>query len=141
MLGKIFYQFQWRLCRYENNVLDVLCIKCDAPLHLSQTKIPYSLRSVLAIFEDGTTFFFDLINAPDIFNLNEFVDTRFTAPNYFKTDRIDYYNIKKLGGVKKVTFKNGVLKPMLELSHIPNFEIEIEGILCNIHFYVKKKII
>lgn len=139
MLGKIFYQSQWHLCNYENKVLDILRNKCDAPLRFAQTKIPYSLRSIFASFEDGTICLFDLMNAPCAFNIDEFIDSRFTEPNYFKTDKIDCYNIKKFGVIKKVTFKNGVLKPMLELSHIPNFEIEVAGILCNIRFGIRKR--
>ncbi|MBD5131795.1 MAG: hypothetical protein HDT28_04280 [Clostridiales bacterium] len=139
MLGKIFYQFQWRLCKYENKVLDILRNKCDAPLRFAQTKIPYNLRFIFASFEDGTICFFDLMNATCAFNVDEYIDSRFTEPNYFKTDKIDCFNIKKFGGIRKVTFKNGVLKPMLELSHIPNFEIEVAGILCNIRFGIRKR--
>lgn len=139
MLGKIFYQFQWRLCIYENKVLDILRNKCDAPLRFAQTKIPYDLRFIFASFEDGTICFFDLMNATCTINVDEYIDSRFTEPNYFKTDKIDCFNIKKFGGIRKVTFKNGVLKPMLELSHIPNFEIEVAGILCNIRLGIRKR--
>lgn len=139
MLGKIFFQGNWHLCRYENDILDILHNTCSTPRHLLQSKIPFNLSSVIASFEDGSICFFDLRDTPNSFNLDEFVDYRFNAPNYFKTDRIKSHTIKKLNGIKKVTFKNGVLKPMLELSHIPNFEVEIDGITCKVCFRIKKK--
>ena len=91
MLGKIFYQFQWHLCKYENKVLDILRNKCDAPLRFAQTKIPYNLSFIFASFEDGTICFFDLMNATCAFNVDEYIDSHFTEPNYFKTDNAGSY--------------------------------------------------
>lgn len=139
MLGKIYFQGNWHLCRYENYTLDILHNTCSKPRRFGQSKIPFNLSSVITCFEDGSICFFDLRNMQDPLNLNEYVYYRFNAPNYFKTDRIKSYIIKNLNGIRKVIFKNGVLKPMLELSHIQNFEIEIEGIICKISFRIKKK--
>ncbi len=139
MLGKIYIHKNWHLCRYENDTLDILHNTCSIPRCLFQSKISFNLCSVIASFEDGSIYFFDLSDMPNPLNSDEYVDYRFNEPNYFKMDRIKSYAIKSLNGIKKVTFKNGVLKPMLELSHIPNFEVEIEGIICKVCFRIRKK--
>lgn len=139
MIGKIFYQTRWCLCRYENGILDILRNTCSAPLYFLQSKISYNIGSVIASFEDGSIYFFDIRDTTVLSNFDEYVADRFYAPNYFKTDRIESYAIKSLKKIKKVTFKNGVLKPMLELSHIPKFEVEVEGVICKVCFCIKKK--
>lgn len=139
MIGKIFYQTKWCLCRYENSILDILHNTCSAPRCILQSKISYNISSVIAAFEDGSICFFDIRDATALFNVDEYVADRFYAPNYFKTNRIKSNGIKSIKKIKKVTFKNGVLKPMLELSHIPKFDVEIEGVVCKVCFCIKKK--
>ncbi len=139
MLGKIYFQDKWYLCRYENDTLDILQNTCSKPGRFGQSKIPFNLSSVLAHFEDGSICFFDLRGIQNTVNFDEYVCYRFNSPNHFKSDRIEPYIVKNLNGIKKLTFKNGVLKPMLELSQIPSFEIEIEGVMCKICFRIKKK--
>ena len=132
MIGKIFYQTKWCLCRYENSILDILHNTCSAPRCILQSKISYNISSVIAAFEDGSICFFDIRDATALFNVDEYVADRFYAPNYFKTNRIKSNGIKSIKKIEKVTFKNGVLKPMLELSHIPKFDVEIEGVVCKV---------
>ena len=139
MIGKIFYQTKWCLCRYENSILDILHNTCSAPRCILQSNISYNISSVIAAFEDGSICFFDIRDATALFNVDEYVADRFYAPNYFKTNRIKSNGIKSIKKIKKVTFKNGVLKPMLELSHIPKFDVEIEGVVCKVCFCIKKK--
>lgn len=139
MLGKIYFKQEWRLCRYENDTLDILHYTCSTPKCFLQPKTPFNLNSVMASFEDGSIYFFDLRDMSNPLNFNEYIDFRFDAPNYFKTERIKSYAIKNLNGIRKITFKNGVLKPMLELSHIPKFEVEIEDVICKVCFRIKKK--
>ena len=64
MIGKIFYQTRWCLCRYENGILDILRNTCSAPLCFLQSKIPYNIGSVIASFEDGSIYFFDIRTRP-----------------------------------------------------------------------------
>lgn len=137
MLGKIFYDKEWHLCRYENNKLDILHITCKAPLRLIGAKIKFVSNAVIASFEDGSLYFFDLRDVAEPIH-SEYIAYRFTAPNYFKTKDVESYSIKNLNSIRKISFKNGVLKPMLELSHIPTFEIEIGNIPAKICFRVKK---
>lgn len=137
MLGKIFYDKEWHLCRFENDILDILTTVCKAPNRLIGAKVKFTPNAVIASFEDGSLCFFDLRDAADTVQ-SEFIAYRFTEPNYFKTSDVKSYNIKNLNGISKISFKNGVLKPMLELSHIPNIELELENIPAKVCFRVKK---
>lgn len=137
MIGKILYEKEWHLCRFESDILDILHTVCKAPKRLIGTKVKFAPNAVIASFEDGSLRFFDLSGAVDIVQ-SEYTAYRFTKPNYFKTKDADSYNIKNLNGIRKISFKNGVLKPMLELSHTPDIEIEVENIPAKVCFRVTK---
>lgn len=137
MIGKIFYEKEWHLCRFENDILDVLHTVCKDPNCLIGAKVKFTPNAVIASFEDGSLRFFDLRGVVNTVQ-SEYTAYRFTNPNYFKTKDTDSYNIKNLNSISKISFKNGVLKPMLELSHIPDIEIEVENIPAKVCFRVKK---
>ena len=60
MIGKIFYEKEWHLCRFENDILDVLHTVCKAPNCLIGAKVKFTPNAVIAIFEDGSLRLFEL---------------------------------------------------------------------------------
>lgn len=73
MLGKIYFKQEWRLCRYENDTLDILHYTCSTPKCFLQPKTPFNLNSVMASFEDGSIYFFDLRDMSNPLNFNEYI--------------------------------------------------------------------
>lgn len=124
------------MCRFENNNLEILRTNCDEPWRLENKKYNQS-EFALAEFEDGFFYFFYLSENLEKVN-GEYVQYRLKNPNFFKS--IEYsltegFNLKKF---KSVIFKNGVLMPMVTLSKVPQFDIEIEQLNVKTAFRLRK---
>lgn len=132
MLGKIFFKNKWTLCRFENNILDILQHGCDKPWTIDDKNIS-SDGLIVSMFEDRHAYFFDLSgNFEEI--KDEYVQFRFISPNFFKTTRYTpkgEYNVKTF---ERVTFKNGILMPMITLAQIPKFDIKIDELNIQVEF-------
>ena len=137
MLGKILFKNVWHLCRYENNNLDIFHNECDAPLRLIGNSIKCLDEAVIAHFEDGYFYFFDLSGNADKMR-DEYFICRYLAPNFFKTFEYSLKDDYNLQTIDSVSFKNGVLMPMITLSDIPKFEVCINQLPIAIEFSINK---
>lgn len=132
MLGKIYFKNKWTLCRFENNILDILHHTCDAPWVAKDNDIR-SKGLIVSMFEDGHVYFFDLSGNFDEIK-DEYVQFRFTGPNFFKSTRYTPKGEYTIKTFERVTFKNGILMPMITLSQIPKFDIKIDELNIQIEF-------
>lgn len=126
MIGKIFFNNEWKICRFEKNNLEILRASCDAPLCLENRNFNPAGFTV-ALFEDGYFYFFDLNSNLEKVR-EEYVQYRLKTPNFFKSIEHFLKDGFNLENFEKVTFKNGVLMPMVTLSKIPKFDIAIEAL-------------
>lgn len=124
MIGKIFFKDKWKICRFEKNNLEILRASCDAPWRL-ENKLFNPEEFAVAEFEDGYFYFFDLSSNLEKVR-EEYVQYRLKSPNFFKSIEYSISGGFNLEEFETVTFKNGVLMPMVTLSQIPKFDIEIE---------------
>lgn len=135
MIGKIFFNNEWRICRFENNKLEILRVSCDIPLWL-QNKAFAPFDFAVAQFEDGYFYFFDLSNGLTEVK-NEYVQFEQKVQSFFKSCSPFFRGEFNLSSFEKIIFKNGALMPMIT-SEVPKFEIEIDGLAIQIEFGLKQ---
>lgn len=136
MIGKIFFEDKWRVCRFENNRLEILRIECEEPYGTSQ--ISFIKNATIAFFEDGRFYYFDLTDI-QLVSLNEFILSSILSPNYFVANEDRSHTIGDIKTFNYISFKNGVLKPMLERSSISPIRIDLYDISAEINFNVVQR--
>ena len=136
MLGKIYFNKEWKICRFEKNELEILCASCDMPWRVKDKNFNTD-RFTVAEFENGSFYFFDLCdNLEEI--RGEYVQYKSKVSYFFKSVEpflINEYNLEQF---ESVAFKNGVLMPMVTLSNVPEFDIEIENLNVHVEFRLKE---
>ena len=136
MIGKIFFKNEWKMCRFEKKILEILRSSCEIPWLLHNINFNPASFTV-AEFEDGYFYFFDLCD--DLEEVRgEYVQYRFKVPYFFKSIEPFLRHGYNLEQFESVTFQNGVLMPMVTLSKVPEFNIEIEKLNVQAEFRLKE---
>ena len=132
MIGKIFFKNEWKMCRFEKKILEILRSSCEIPWLLHNINFNPASFTV-AEFEDGYFYFFDLSDGVEEV-CGEYAQYRVRVFNFFRT--IEHLPLRQfdLSDFNSIAFNNGVLMPMVTLSDVPKFEIEIKNVNIQVEF-------
>ncbi|MBQ8392539.1 MAG: hypothetical protein IJX51_02095 [Clostridia bacterium] len=140
MLGKIYYKSDWYLMRFRNGNLEILHEKCvNPPLKMKGKEEKLQNERILcAVLENYKIYYFDIASGEMDSLKNEHILLKIKSINYFEYDDIGRNVCENVISFNKVSFINGVLKPMIEASNIKPFEVVMNGIGVKVQFVVEE---
>ena len=112
MLGKIYIDNGWSLCKFDGNDLYILKIRCEKPSIISnRVDLPNNL--LIAICEDNCIYYFNIASSIEIKLFSEYYYCCYENINYFVLDGLYFdYSIRN---INKVSFVGGTISAMLQL--------------------------
>lgn len=116
MIGKTFIDNNWCLCKYANNTLYLLKCTCTKPMFITQESIKHIENILCVFFENGEIYYFDLHSCIENKVDSDFCYVLYENPSYFVDNILNgNYNFP-FEKIKKVSFINGIISPMLQSS-------------------------
>jgi len=139
VLGKIYYENDWHIMRFKDGNLEILFEKCvEPPLILKgKEQILADSRMLYAILEDYQLYIFDIQSGKSVDGNRSFA-LAINNINYFTQSFSAYSDFVKIEKISSVSFVNGVVKPMTELSDLLPFMVELNGQKVMIEFGVNE---
>lgn len=136
MIGKIYYEKEWHLVKFENNVLEILNCSCEKYKRIASDEVLIDDRFLFTIFEGCNIYYFDIKSGEELEFDKEYYMLRRHKMNYFIydnfiTSKIDFH-------FNKITFVDGILKGMLGTNAKKKLDVRINDLNLKINFDIKE---
>lgn len=136
MIGKIYYEKEWHLVKFENNVLEILNCSCEKYKRIASDEVLIDDRFLFTIFEGCDIYYFDIKSGEELEFDKEYYMLRRHKMNYFIydnfiTSKIDFH-------FNKITLVDGILKGMLGANEKKKLNVKINDFNLKINFDIKE---
>lgn len=136
MIGKIYYEKEWHLVKFENNVLEILNCSCEKYKRIASDEVLIDDRFLFTIFEGCNIYYFDIKSGEALEFDKEYYMLRRYKMNYFIydnfiTSKIDFH-------FNKITLVDGILKGMLGANEKKKLNVKINDFNLKINFDIKE---
>lgn len=136
MIGKIYYEKEWHLVKFENNVLEILNCSCEKYKRIASDEVLIDDRFLFTIFEGYNIYYFDIKSGEELEFDKEYYMLRRHKMNYFIydnfiTSKIDFH-------FNKITLVDGILKGMLGANEKKKLNVKINDFNLKINFDIKE---
>lgn len=136
MIGKIYYEKEWHLVKFENNVLEILNCSCEKYKRIASDEVLIDDRFLFTIFEGCNIYYFDIKSGEELEFDKEYYMLRRHKMNYFIydnfiTSKIDFH-------FNKITLVDGILKGMLGANEKKKLNVKINDFNLKINFDIKE---
>lgn len=136
MIGKIYYEKEWHLVKFENNVLEILNCSCEKYKRIASDEVLIDDRFLFTIFEGCNIYYFDIKSGEELEFDKEYYMLRRHKMNYFIYD--NFITSKMDFHFNKITLVDGILKGMLGANEKKKLNVKINDFNLKINFDIKE---
>lgn len=112
MIGYVYVNKEWFMCKFEDNDLFITKTKCDKP-RIIDGNLEFPSNIIFAMCEDDLFYYFDKSSSVEIKPFSEYYQFIYKNINYFVLRGV--YRDFSFGKINKISLVNGTISVMLQL--------------------------